>query len=64
MGQLFEHIGFEVAGEWHTVGEFHKREDLSTMGKLGDIRGRPNEKDLAEIEELVSGLVKSLSKAS
>ena len=64
MGQLFEHIGFEVAGEWHTVGEFHKREDLSTMGKLGDIRGRPNEKDLAEIEKLVSNLMNSLSKAS
>jgi flavodoxin len=60
MGQLFEHIGFKVAGEWHTVGEFHKREDLSTRGKLGDIRGRPNETDLAEIEEKVSVLIKSL----
>jgi flavodoxin len=61
MGQLFEHIGFKIAGEWHTVGEFHKNEDFSTKGKLGDIRGRPNEKDLSEIEEKVSGLIKSLS---
>jgi hypothetical protein len=60
MGQMFEHIGFKVAGEWHIVGEFHKSEDLSTKGRLGDIRGRPNEKDLSEIEEKVSSLIKSL----
>ena len=64
MGQLFEHIGFQIAGEWHTVGEFHGREDTSTRGKLGDIRGRPNEKDLSEIENLVSSLVKSIQRES
>ena len=60
MSQFFEHLGFEIAGEWHTVGEFHGREDLSTKGKLGDIRGRPNREDLSMIEESVSNLVKSI----
>lgn len=61
LGQLFEHIGFDVAGKWYTVGEFHKHEDLSTGGKLGDIRGRPNQQDLDEVAARVSGLVRSLS---
>jgi flavodoxin len=60
LGQLFEHIGFDVVGEWYVVGEFHKHEDLSLNGKLGDIRGRPNEKDLARIENDVLELVRSL----
>ena len=60
MGQLFEHIGFEVAGEWHIVGEFHGHEDNSTKGKLGDIRGRPNEQDLAKVEKDTSELVRSI----
>jgi flavodoxin len=60
MGQFFEHIGFNIAGEWHIVGEFHKREDFSTRGKLGDIRGRPNKKDLSRIEKSVSKLVTTL----
>jgi flavodoxin len=60
LGQFFEHLGFEVAARWYIVGEFHGREDLSTMGRLGDIRGRPNQKDLAEVQSNVSALVKSL----
>jgi flavorubredoxin len=60
LGQLFEHLGFTIAAKWYTVGEFHGREDLSTMGKLGDIRGRPSPEDLAEVENAVSGLVRSL----
>jgi flavodoxin len=60
VGQFFEHIGFNVAGKWYTVGEFHGREEFSTKGRLGDIRGRPNRKDLAEIEKNVSALIKSV----
>jgi flavodoxin len=60
MGQFFEHLGFEVAAKWYIVGEFHGREELSTKGRLGDIRGRPNQKDLAEVEKNVSTLVKSI----
>jgi flavodoxin len=57
LGQFFEHLGFEVAGEWYTVGEFHKDEAASTRGRLGDIRGRPNEEDLAIIRDNVQKLL-------
>ena len=60
MGQLFEHLGFKVAGEWYVVGEFHGNEKNSTMGRLGDIRGRPNQQDLAEVKSDVCNLVKQL----
>jgi hypothetical protein len=60
MGQFFEHLGFEVAAKWYIVGEFHGREELSTQGRLGDIRGRPNTKDLAEVENNVLALIKSI----
>lgn len=58
LGQFFEHIGFEVAAKWYIVGEFHGNEELSTKGKLGDIRGRPDKKDLDNIAGLVSALLK------
>lgn len=60
VGQFFEHIGFEVVAKWYTVGEFHNREELSTKGVLGDIRGRPNEQDLAEVASNVANLIDSL----
>jgi hypothetical protein len=60
MGQFFEHLGFEVAAKWYVVGEFHGMEEFSTKGRLGDIRGRPNAKDLAEVEDNVAKLVKSI----
>jgi hypothetical protein len=60
MGQFFEHIGFDVAAKWYIVGEFHGREELSTKGRLGDIRGRPNEQDLAEVQNNVSILINNI----
>jgi flavorubredoxin len=60
MGQFFEHLGFEVAAKWYIVGEFHGNEELSTKGRLGDIRGRPNREDLAEVQGNVVALVESL----
>jgi flavodoxin len=50
MRQYFEHFGFNIVGEWYTVGEFHGRLDMSTLGKLGDIRGKPTPEDLAKIK--------------
>ncbi|MFC1926534.1 flavodoxin family protein [Chloroflexota bacterium] len=64
LGQFFEHLGYEVAATWYIVGEFHGRDDISTKGKLGDIRGRPNQQDLAEVESNVTKLVKSLCSTS
>jgi flavorubredoxin len=61
MGQFFEHLGFEVAAKWYVVGEFHGREDFSTQGRLGDIRGRPNQQDLKEVADNVAALIKKLT---
>jgi len=58
--QFFEHLGFDVKGEWYEVGEFHGWDEGSTLGTLGDIRGRPNKKDLEFIEMKSSQLAKSL----
>jgi len=60
LGQFFAHLGFEVAAEWYVVGEFHKSVENSTKGLLGDIRGRPNQQDLAEIENNVAKLIQSI----
>jgi flavodoxin len=60
MGQIFEHLGFEIAAEWHFIGEYHGRfQPMSTGGRLGDIRGRPNEADLHEVAEKVREVVQS-----
>jgi flavodoxin len=59
MGQLFDHLGYTIIGEWYVVGEY-KTEQLrthSTTGRLGDIRGRPNEEDLRDIAERVKGVL-------
>ena len=58
MGQFLAHLGFDVLAEWYMVGEFHGREDHSTKGRLGDIRGRPNQQDLADVESRASEVVK------
>ena len=60
MRQYFEHFGFTVVGEWYIVGEFHGREDNSTLGRLGDIRGKPTAEDLAKIKRDAEQVGKSL----
>jgi hypothetical protein len=59
MGQLFDHLGYEIIGEWYIVGEFHGRLDyLSLSGRMGNIVGRPNESDLKDISEKVIGILR------
>jgi hypothetical protein len=58
--QFFAHLGFTVLDEWYVVGEFHGSLESSTMGVLGDIRGRPSAADLAKIKQDVTNLVQSL----
>ena len=60
MRQYFEHFGFTILGEWYVVGEFHGREDMSTQGKLGDIRGKPTLDELAKIKKDAKQIAKSL----
>ncbi len=59
-GQYFAHLGFTVVDDWCIVGEFHGSEEFSTMGPLGDIRGRPNAEDLAKVTQDVAGLLKRI----
>ena len=59
MGQLFDHLGYTIMTEWYIVGEY-KTERLrghSVAGRLGDIRGRPNEADLRDVAARVKGIL-------
>ena len=60
MRQYFEHFGFNVVGEWYIISEFHGREDMSTLGKLGDIRGKPTVDELEKIKNDAQQIAKSL----
>jgi len=60
LGQFLLHLGFAVVGEWYVVGEFHGNKEASTEGWLGDIRGRPNAADLAEVRDRAARLAKCL----
>ena len=59
MAQLFDHLGYTILDEWYVVGAYpEKMEAASTEGRLGDIRGRPNELDLHEVKEKVKGILR------
>lgn len=60
VGQFFEHLGFTVLDELYVVGEYHGSEERSTMGRLGDIKGRPNEADLNKVKQKVMNLLKCI----
>jgi len=62
LGQLFDHLGFNTIGEWYVVGEYipESFKTMSVEGRLGDIRGRPNEADLRDVTEKVKGLLRAL----
>ncbi|UCB50843.1 MAG: flavodoxin [Deltaproteobacteria bacterium] len=59
MGQLLDHLGYTIVGEWYVVGEYkpEKFRERSMDGRLGDIRGRPNEEDLRDVAEKVKGIL-------
>lgn len=61
LGQFLEHIGFDVLADWYIVGEFHNSLENSTKGRLGDIRGRPNQADLDTVAADVEKLLKAIS---
>ena len=50
-GQFFAHVGFKVLAKWYIVGEFHGSLENSTLGRLGDIRGRPDKEDLKQVTQ-------------
>jgi flavorubredoxin len=59
MGQLFDHLGYTIMAEWYIVGEYKTKRlrGFSVAGRLGDIRGRPNEEDLKDIAARVKGIL-------
>lgn len=59
-GQYFEHLGFTVVDTWHIVGRYHGNEEANTMGRLGDIRDRPNEADLQRVRADAARLAAAL----
>ena len=61
MGQLFDHLGFEVVSEWFFIGKYPaggRFKDFSTLGRLGDIEDRPNDADLQEVAARVTGILR------
>ncbi len=72
MASLFGHIGYTILPSIHIPGEMRdfgqnkewmdsrRLEKLNTLGIHGDIRNRPNDEDLKNIEILVRGVLTSL----
>ncbi|GAB7081638.1 flavodoxin family protein [Megalodesulfovibrio paquesii] len=57
---FLEHLGYLVLDAWHVPGAFKNRDELNRYGRLGDIRQRPGEADLADIRNRTAGLLASL----
>jgi flavodoxin len=61
MAQFFDHIGFTIIAEWYILCEFHGSIENSTLGKMGDIRGKPTVDDLMKIKENAKALAQKYS---
>jgi len=61
LGQLYDHLGYTIVGEWDIVGEYNtdRLRDRSINGRLGDIRGRLNQEDLKDVAGRVKGILKA-----
>jgi flavodoxin len=61
IGQYFEHEGIRVVDYIASVGFFPEAdESYNTEGRFGDIRQRPDEHDLIEVEGRVRGILRRL----
>jgi len=61
IGQYFEHEGIRVVDHIAMVGVFPEAEEsYNTEGRFGDIRQRPDEHDLLELEGRVRGILRRL----
>lgn len=62
LGQLLDHLGFEVVAEWLIEGQYNSDIEMfsrfNTEGRMGNILHRPNENDLQRIANLVTGIIK------
>jgi len=55
-----EKVAFVIKDGLERGGEFYGREDLSTKGRLGDIREKPTAEDLAKIKKDPKQVAKSV----
>jgi menaquinone-dependent protoporphyrinogen IX oxidase len=72
MGSFLAHIGYKVVDQIHLPGEMRNFgqgadwmtdqtfEALNTLGAYGNIKGRPNAEDLADLERRVDRMLGSL----
>jgi hypothetical protein len=54
-------LGIEVVAEWYIIGAYPGKGPLreySAGGRLGNIEGRPNEADLKDVAERVTGILR------
>jgi len=58
---FLEHLGYTVLDQWHIIGQFHKEADTNTQGRMGNILGRPNDKDLLDVGNRTKGVVSALA---
>lgn len=58
--QLFDHLGFAILDEWYIPGEFRTAglKHMNTGGRLGDITGRPDSRDLEDVSRRVEAILK------
>jgi hypothetical protein len=54
------HLGYLPLEPWHVPGALAHREDLNLAGRLGDIRNRPDDRDLDDVRNRTSGVLASL----
>ena len=63
MGQLFDHLGYEIMSEWYIVGEFHgKLQHLSTGDVWGTFKGDPMRLTCRRCSRKLSGYSRSEKK--
>jgi hypothetical protein len=60
MGQFFDHLGFDILDKWYILSEFINNEEMSTRGRMGDIRGLPTDGDLKELQEKARALAQGI----
>ena len=60
-GQFFQHEGIRVVDEIAVPGSFPEADErYNREGRLGDLTGRPDERDLVEVEARVLGILRRL----
>ena len=60
IGQFFEHFGFAVLDEWYILSEFVGSQEHNTLGRMGNITGLPDERELLRISESARNLLPRL----